>query len=208
MITDADDRARVMNKDTALNALIDVTDALEATGNKYWLSDGTLLGAVRENDFISYDYDIDLGVSAQTFNPEFLKLTSKLGFVLLHTFGRVYDGLNLTLERDGIRVDIFLYYKRGSTIYYSYFAQFSPTKARRYDCEYAPVVRQQYSFLGHEFWIPKNPEEHLETQYGPEWKVPVPTWNWVTDPHNKHLRGSVNLADDSESVKKELADYL
>ena len=207
-MSDADNNTRVMPRDTALNALVDVTSALEATGNRYWLSDGTLLGAVRENDFISYDYDIDLGVSAETFNPEFLKDTAQKGFSLLHTFGRVEDGLNLTLERDGIRVDIFLYYKRGGNMYYSYFAQFSPAKARRFDCEYPSVKQERCIFLGHDFWIPKDAEKHLEIQYGPDWKVPVPTWNWVTDPHNKHARGSVNLVDDSEAVKNVLAEYL
>ena len=67
---DVDSTPRLMSREAALQVLIDVTDVLDEYGCTNWLSDGTLLGAIRENDFIAHDYDIDVGVLASEFNPE------------------------------------------------------------------------------------------------------------------------------------------
>ena len=55
---DREEKFRVMSREKALAVLIEVTDTLDSTGNVYWLSDGTLLGLVREGDFIAHDDDI------------------------------------------------------------------------------------------------------------------------------------------------------
>lgn len=39
-----------------------VVGVLEAAGVRYWLEGGSLLGAVRYGDIISWDYDVDLGI--------------------------------------------------------------------------------------------------------------------------------------------------
>ena len=49
--------------------------AMESVQCDYWLAFGTLLGAIRDNNFISYDTDIDVGVSIDT---DFDKVESAL----------------------------------------------------------------------------------------------------------------------------------
>uniref|UniRef100_A0A8C6U8M2 Ribitol-5-phosphate transferase n=1 Tax=Neogobius melanostomus TaxID=47308 RepID=A0A8C6U8M2_9GOBI len=39
-----------------------VINILESSGVRYWLEGGTLLGAVRHQDIIPWDYDVDLGI--------------------------------------------------------------------------------------------------------------------------------------------------
>lgn len=53
-----------MDKDLATKLLSDVVAALDRHGVEYWLDYGTLLGAVRQNDFIDDDMDIDIGIFA------------------------------------------------------------------------------------------------------------------------------------------------
>lgn len=43
----------------------DVVDAMNRQGLEFWLSFGTLLGAVREHDFISHDIDTDIGFHSE-----------------------------------------------------------------------------------------------------------------------------------------------
>lgn len=203
---DVDTTPRLMPRDTALKALIDVTNVLDEYGCTHWLSDGTLLGAIRENDFIAHDYDIDVGVLASSFDPKAVHaLIDEYGFTLSQTWGVPEDGFSLSVERDNIRLDIFFYYPRDAGLYYSYYARLTMTKAKRYDCIYPEVTCIKRVFLGHKFWVPKDAEKHLETQYGPDWRVPVPTWNWITDPYNKKFTGIVvRPADDSVKA----LDYL
>ena len=49
------------NKDILLRMLADTDNILNDLDIKYWLDCGTLLGAIRDNQLISWDNDIDLG---------------------------------------------------------------------------------------------------------------------------------------------------
>ena len=55
-------RDRYFDKDRALRCLAELTEAFRARGVRLFLNSGTLLGAMREGDIVSSDYDIDLAV--------------------------------------------------------------------------------------------------------------------------------------------------
>jgi phosphorylcholine metabolism protein LicD len=50
-----------MDEKVAIEALRQVKEVLDKPGIEYWLDTGTLLGAVRDEKFIPWDGDIDLG---------------------------------------------------------------------------------------------------------------------------------------------------
>lgn len=50
-----------MKEDVAIENLKQVKNVLDKYNIEYWLDIGTLLGAVRDGKFISWDHDIDLG---------------------------------------------------------------------------------------------------------------------------------------------------
>ncbi|MBP9738463.1 LicD family protein [Candidatus Saccharibacteria bacterium] len=198
-------RDRRLNKDVALRALVDFTQCLEEAGCTWWLSDGTLLGAVREADFISHDYDIDIGVMADTFTPHAINLLIKNGFNVEHILGSREAGLKFIIQRDDTHFDLFLYYARGDTLYCScYKPLLQYVSARRIDFEYPMFTKMvKYNLLGHQFYVPKNPEHHLEMQYGKDWRTPNPNWHWETDSLNKvETKIIVNPAKDRIIVLK------
>ncbi len=55
------------------NMLLKTIDILNEKGLKYWLEAGTLLGIMRDGDLISWDYDADLGIPAESAD-EIMKL--------------------------------------------------------------------------------------------------------------------------------------
>ncbi|MCA9330202.1 LicD family protein [Candidatus Saccharibacteria bacterium] len=196
----------VMDPDTATMLLEDVASLMEKYKCTYWLSDGTLLGAIRENNFIAHDYDIDLGVWAEDFDIRVIHdLLKKFSCQLLRLQGKPDDGLVITVGRAGIHLDMFFYYPRKQTsktknkdkvIYSCLYSLYQPyntsNRAKRYDCDfpnYKPLVRRK--FLGKEYWVPKNAQRHLEVTYGPDWQTPKSSWDLFNDQRNLTLYGTI-----------------
>ena len=206
----------IMDHRAALMLLVDVTNVLDKYGCTYWLSDGTLLGAIRENGFIAHDYDVDLGVWAEDFDSRVVhELLSKFGCHILRLQGKPDDGMIITMGRVGIHLDMFFYYptrqkfstgaSNSATYSCLYFLEKpynTSNKARKYECitpKVKPLVRRE--FLGHEFWVPKNAKQHLKAIYGPEWQKPMADWDTERDQQNMNLLGIVsNMAAEREAV--------
>ena len=132
---------------------------------KFLLSFGTLLGAVREHDFISHDEDIDLIMFKRDL-PSFLSLLFELrknGFELARYESRGF----LSIIRKGEYIDF-------------YFFDDYPE-----DCSLSYCCRDMYSkklledtaeieFQGAMFQAPRDYEQYLEFNYGSNWKTPIP----------------------------------
>jgi phosphorylcholine metabolism protein LicD len=58
------------NKDILIRMLVDTDNILNDLNIEYWLDCGTLLGAIRDNQLISWDNDIDLGCWKTTSDYE------------------------------------------------------------------------------------------------------------------------------------------
>ncbi len=212
-----------MDKAIALMLLVDVTNVLDKYKCTHWLSDGTLLGAIRENDFIGHDDDLDLGVWAADFNPKVIsELINIYNCDILRLQGKPDDGMVITVGRAGIHLDMFFYYPVANlktslkktvnkTDTYSCLYQLikpfnTSNKAKRYDCiipEFKPLVR--HKLLGHKFWVPKNAKKHLVAAYGADWQTPKKQWDMFKDQQNLKLHGTV---DDMASEKYLVEQYL
>ena len=144
---------------------------------KHWLIYGTLLGAVRNQDIIPYDYDFDLGAQVED-TDKILALNDvidKYGYKFERAFNNNLWKVSLKIYFKGIPMgDIYLYHK------------FADGLMRRYDpitgTYFWPKGTFPYYFIedlqvakikNNYFPMPKDPEILLEYYYGKTWRTPI-----------------------------------
>jgi len=206
-----------MQAETAFMLLRDVASVLEKYRCTYWLSDGTLLGAIREDDFIAHDNDVDLGVWAADFDIRVIhELMHRYGCKIVRLQGNPSDSMIISVQRVDVHLDMFFYYplKKPSAehpaakIYHSIYFLHQPfntsNKARHYNCaypDYKPLVRRK--FRRHEFWVPKHAQQHLTAAYDKGWRTPQKRWDTEKDQPNLIRNGTVNdMAADRQLVEQ------
>ncbi|TXI37275.1 MAG: hypothetical protein E6Q56_10855 [Mycobacterium sp.] len=179
----------MMSPTWALQNLIDIARLFESRGNRYMLSDGTLLGAVRDGQFIPWDHDTDLLVPIQDFDPVVLRDLHCEGFQITRCFGFPEDGMEFTLRRYGIDTDLFFLYPRGTGSYISsYWWDIIDGTAEWIDYDFPLLEGGWIDFQEHRFRAPADPERYLSCAYGDSWRTPNDRWNWRVDPPNAATR--------------------
>jgi hypothetical protein len=181
-----------MNTDVAKLILQDVHAVLNEIGLTHFLIDGTLLGAVREGDFIAHDTDIDLGVLFEEWEARTVfDLTHRLNqkrLVLNHQFGDFDHHFELSFHRDGIKIDLFFYRRDGEYRIFHAFkngARHMPTDLITYEYPAALIENlKPLAFHGESYPAPTDPVAVLECKYGPNWRTPVTDWDWQYGPRN------------------------
>ena len=167
--------------------LLYITNVLTQHDIKHWITYGTLLGAVRDKDIITYDYDFDLGCMIEDekkildLNP----IIKKDSYEFVKTIGTLYNVKNHT-EESGSRVSLKIVYKdiiMGDIYLY----HLCPDGfVRRYDPNakilFWPKATLHSYFTDNlikikirdnEFFCPKDPEFLVSYWYGPTWKSPI-----------------------------------
>ena len=103
--------------------LFDMKQILDENNQEFFLVCGTLLGYVRNHDFISYDedIDIDIGVFYDKFDINVInKIKDSPFFTLNTTIGKLEDSYEIKFTHtNNINIDIFLHYKIKQNYYYS-----------------------------------------------------------------------------------------
>lgn len=168
-----------MDHSHARENLVAAVEALSGIGLTPFLVDGTLLGAVREGNFIGHDKDIDLGLPIEQLTPAIVVVLQACGFTPWKTYGLPERGLQYSFKRHGIKLDIFFYYPDNGELFHAAWKDGTPI---RYG--YPTFILGPLEFLGHTFHAPADPVAFLVTKYGPEWKTPVTVWDWAWGPHN------------------------
>ncbi|MCB0743056.1 MAG: LicD family protein [Ignavibacteriae bacterium] len=97
-----------LNIKTAKKNLLDVKKIIDSHQIKFGLIYGTLLGAIRENNFIEHDEDIDLFVLEEDKEDllSILKEIIDLGFEVVR-----YDGKLLSIIRHDEYIDFYFFRK-------------------------------------------------------------------------------------------------
>lgn len=158
-----------------------VHSTLERSSLPYFANGGTLLGVVREHDFIRHDDDIDYNVLAPHKNAaEYCRaLLGVDGFSFKRAFeinGRIKQ---LVFSYKGIDVDFFFMHKEGGVLYNQLYDRFQDVQYKsssewstiRY--VFPPISgTKEVPFAGGKICIPVNAEEVLTAVYGC-WKTPI-----------------------------------
>ena len=166
-----------MDLESAKQNYLEIKEILDRLKIKFYLNDGTLLGAIREGGFIPWDKDIDLRIPAEDQGPHICEEFKKKGFkckkaILYHNLISTY-----VVKKRKIHADIALnhYYEPedvnislsgGPTI------QNAVHPAKFYRGDYF------VDFLGVSARVSNPPEEILEWIYGKDWRVPIKDNSW------------------------------
>ncbi|MGD9960427.1 methyltransferase domain-containing protein [Nocardioides sp.] len=164
-----------------LDSIASVLSALETAGVRPFLAYGTLLGAVRDGDFIGHDSDADLGyVSAHDHPADAAMESFRLQRALVglgYTVQR-YSGLAFKVvvrESDGSPrgLDVFGGFLRDGQLY------LMGEVGHPFRAEWLEP-RSEVTLAGRTFPAPAEPGHMLEAMYGPTWKVPDPAYKFET----------------------------
>ncbi|GAB1415657.1 hypothetical protein MASR2M117_10630 [Paludibacter sp.] len=151
-----------INKQISKQNLLDFSKIAKNNNLTFGLLYGTLLGAIREQDFITHDEDIDLFILSEQADL-FLSMLFELrenGFEVVR-----YDRRGLvSIMRNNEYIDIYF---------------FKPFREGIRTC-CGECVYEKYlldttfiDFLSESVLIPREYEEYLRFQYGNNWRTPV-----------------------------------
>jgi hypothetical protein len=164
----------------AAAALKALSNCLAAQRIPFFLDGGTLLGAIRDQDFCADDHvDIDLTVMDGTERlPAALAQAALLGLHLAYSWPRSERGtLQLVVKRDGVKLDIMckevalLDGRHGEYLYWTVYGKGDRAVPKGIPM-YLVRGDRWVEFHGNRYRVPFKAEEYLTYRYG-NWQVPV-----------------------------------
>lgn len=180
-----------IDKEIASENLTILKSILDKKGLKPLFAYGTLLGAIREKDFITHDEDIDLIAKAEDKQAIFDLLPELMaeGFVVAR-----YDRRELfTIIRKGEYIDFYF---------------FKPYKNNTRYCSGVLCPNEFFDnvtlipFKGNEYWAPADYEGFLLFEYGENWRTPIQYNNYGMSSWQKFMFRT------KENIKELLPDSL
>lgn len=157
--------------------LSEVRDTLK--GCKWWIDFGTLLGAVREGDFIKADNDTDVGVLAKHIDDDFFKKVEENPKITLGDkfnepdnwfMTRIHllndKGNKLSVHGKQIFCDIYVYYP-----FEDYYVMRQGQTYFKIPGDHAGKL-VDISINGIRVPAPSNAKKYIESIYGEDWEKP------------------------------------
>jgi phosphorylcholine metabolism protein LicD len=195
------------------NGLVIIKNTLDEIGVINYLSSGTLLGAVRDNDFIPWDWDVQMYLIMENAYPLRQKITKSLvdkGFII-HKFIDSEDALKWAVSkradfaqavREGAYFELTAWYVQGKWRYRKKKSMRVPSYL--FEGEY------YINFKGVKYRTLNPPEKYLEFCYG-DWKTPIRSSNKEVYSTSNHLRGYSGInkfIHFFNTVKKKMLSFL
>ena len=151
-----------------------ICEILDFLKINYFLNTGILLGAVRDNDFIKWDWDIEISVFSNEFLPKIHLVSEKL-----RTSG--FKITKIIEKKDNSKIDFTGLYPKEVTSYTIYAWKYSSMRNVFWRKELSIPEKflnrfSKIKFLGRQFNCPDYCEEYLTFVYG-DWKKPLRTSN-------------------------------
>ncbi len=149
-----------------------VCDILDSNKIIYYLQTGILLGAIRDKDFIKWDWDIEISVFSEDFFP-------KIDLIVKDLEINNFKMIKIIKNKEDSKIDFIGKYPADVSRYTIYSWNYSKIKDMYWRRErYVPSkflnTFSKVSLFDRQFNCPKNPEEYLSFAYG-NWKIPLRT---------------------------------
>lgn len=173
-------------KDHARATLVALGDLFAGINTPWYLVSGTFLGAVREGDFLSHDYDIDVGINSEDLDAEALRaaVQDHPDFVLVNenpyihqTAPQVYDirpALFRVMHVSGVEVDVFIHHLDEGQRWHG---------STRHRWTNDDFTLGDYTIADIAVRGPADADRYLTENYG-NWRVPVTVFNCSTGTPN------------------------
>jgi hypothetical protein len=167
----------------AAKVLKEVKQILDSFGITFFLRQGTCLGAIRDNAFIPWDDDIDVGsimglhgVSKESLEQVVAAFRNNGFLTQIKYLG---ENPYLPLVKSSIRCDWTCF-----SIIDDYIVQFPFLKT--------PInlftQLKEITFIGEKFCVPNPPEEYLRLKYGDDWGTPHRPGHFEADVLNQAIK--------------------
>ncbi|MEG0237037.1 putative 2-aminoethylphosphonate ABC transporter permease subunit [Cetobacterium sp.] len=149
------------------------------TGVNYWLEFGTLLGKVRDNNFIGHDINFDIGVMENEITADFIIELETSGFKRIDSLvlGNRLKSLKYIYKE--IEVEIYLFERDGNKVITFYKNNEKEIMGYRL----SNSTLEEVKFMGIETKIPRNSTKRLIEIYGENYNQPDPNWKDDMSPH-------------------------
>ena len=171
-------------------ALKIINEAFKELNVFYWLEYGTLLGAIRDQDIIGHDYDIDLGLFLDDHSGDIQTILEKHGLKKKKVF-LIDDGAygrEETYVYKNISIDLFYFIKTDNNFYsHSFRNEEGKSWPKTIEDNGGLLVEEVYFpysgfskmiFLGEQYSIPDNYHEHLKAHYGENYLIKDASWDY------------------------------
>ncbi|MCH8221977.1 MAG: LicD family protein [Chloroflexi bacterium] len=156
-----------MDMAVAEAVLKEAKEILDQLGLPFFLRHGTCLGAVRDQAFIGWDDDLDIG-SVIGFHGlteplvlQAAELFRERGFEVEVIDSELH--MSVDMHKSGTQLD-WTCYRIIDDYIYQWPAVQIPARLHE--------NLKEIDFLGERFMVPNPPEEYLRLKYGPDWKIP------------------------------------
>ena len=156
-----------LNTELAKQMLKEAKEIMDPLGVPFFLRQGTCLGAVRDQAFIPWDDDIDLGcviglngLTEEMIDPVLAAFRDRGYFVNVESNDR---WIAAGMMKSWVRIDLTFFRIIDDSIFH-FPMIWMPARL------FASL--KEIEFIGGNYLVPNPPEEYLRTKYGPDWITP------------------------------------
>jgi tetratricopeptide (TPR) repeat protein len=154
-------------------ALLDLKTDLDSGGFEFFLTGGTLLGCIREQDILKHDSDIDVGMMPGPSIASVQQLLRSTGHFRIKPLPAGNPSVRV-IHANGASIDLFWHWMEDGKFVH----QGQKTKWWN-----TPFTLTPHPFLGATFNVPSDPDLCLSENYE-DWRVPMTAFDTFVDTPN------------------------
>ena len=158
-----------------------IIEIFNSLGIDYFICFGTLLGAIREHDFIKHDFDLEFGVFSDQYYPQLVCEFDGIGFKKQYRYYMAdspvkNEGFVEKYSNGEIHFDLFVFSRNTDYIWCWSYLRDETNVLNAIKLQWPNSGFERISFQGLEVPAPRNPQDFLEALYGKGWSKPCVYW--------------------------------
>ena len=165
----------------------------------YWIHNATLLGWLRQCEFISKGTNVEVGVYIKDHHEYLPEQMKQSLLVLEHKFGRVKDSLQYAYHMAEINLVLNFFYENrdGKTMWTG---DTDRKTGRKYKYTFNKPKLCWTAMGGVRVRVPCDAEAYITSSYGKDWFSPSKNWDWRKSP--------LNVAPNGQWKESEVSDVI